>query len=39
VRVRKDNFGHWMHGCEFLSPLDEPALAALLAQIGRSETA
>ena len=38
VRVRKDNFGHWMHGCTFLTPLDETALTALLDHLGRSDT-
>jgi hypothetical protein len=39
VRVRKDNFGHWMHGCEFLTLLEEPELAVLLTQLGRNEPA
>lgn len=39
VRVRKDNFGHWMHGCTFLTPLDETALTALLDHLGRADTA
>jgi hypothetical protein len=39
VRVRKDNFGHWMHGCAFLAPLEEPELTALLDHLGRSDPA
>jgi serine/threonine protein kinase len=39
VRVRKDHYGHWLHGCAFLSPLPEPELSALLTQLGRSDTA
>jgi hypothetical protein len=35
VRVRKDNFGHWTHGCMFLTPLDEPELHTLLEHLGR----
>jgi serine/threonine protein kinase len=37
VRVRKDNFGHWTHGCAFLTPLDEAELTALLGHLGRSD--
>ena len=37
VRVRKDNYGHWMHGCAFLAPLDQPELIALLSHFGRTE--
>jgi serine/threonine protein kinase len=39
VRVRKDHFGHWLHGCTFLAPLPEPELNALLTHLGRSDTA
>jgi hypothetical protein len=37
VRVRKDNYGHWMHGCAFLSPLDDSELAALLSYLSRAD--
>jgi serine/threonine protein kinase len=37
VRVRKDNYGHWMHGCAFLEPLNEEELAALIGHIGRTD--
>lgn len=37
VRVRKDSYGHWTHGCAFLAPLDEPTLAALLGHLGRAD--
>jgi hypothetical protein len=37
VRVRKDNYGHWMHGCAFLAPLDQPELTALVGHIGRTD--
>jgi serine/threonine protein kinase len=37
VRVRKDNYGHWMHGCVFLDPLNDEELAALLGHIGRTD--
>jgi serine/threonine protein kinase len=37
VRVRKDNYGHWMHGCAFVEPLNEPELAALLSHLGKSD--
>jgi hypothetical protein len=30
VRVREESFGHWFHGCQFLSPLSEDDLKALL---------
>jgi serine/threonine protein kinase len=35
VRVRRDTLGHWVHGCEFLSPLDPPGLTAVLGHLGR----
>ena len=35
VRIRRDSLGHWVHGCEFLTPLDEPALTAVLEHLGR----
>jgi eukaryotic-like serine/threonine-protein kinase len=35
VRVRRDTLGHWIHGCEFLSPLDPPSLSAVLEHLGR----
>lgn len=38
VRVRKDQYGHWMHGCMFLTPLDEAELDTLLNCMGRAET-
>ncbi len=37
VRVRKDHYGHWTHGCAFLEPLDDDALTALLGHLGKSE--
>jgi serine/threonine protein kinase len=37
VRVRKDNFGHWMLGCVFLEPLNDEELAALLGHMGRTD--
>jgi hypothetical protein len=39
VRVRRDQYGHWMHGCMFLTPLDEVELTTLLNQMGKPETA
>lgn len=38
VRVRKDQYGHWMHGCTFLTPLAEEELNTLLNCMGRAET-
>jgi serine/threonine protein kinase len=35
VRVRRDTLGHWVHGCEFLTPLDPPSLTAVLGHLGR----
>jgi len=35
VRVRRDTLGHWVHGCEFLSPLDPTSLSAVLEHLGR----
>lgn len=35
VRVRRDTLGHWVHGCEFRTPLDQPALTAVLGHLGR----
>lgn len=35
VRLRRDSLGHWVHGCEFLTPLNEPALTAVLEHLGR----
>jgi hypothetical protein len=35
VRVRRDTLGHWVHGCEFLEPLDESSLNAVLSHLGR----
>lgn len=37
VRVRKDNYGHWMHGCVFLVPLDDSELGALLSYLSRGD--
>lgn len=37
VRVRKDTIGHWVHGCEFLSPLEEPELATIFSHLGRGD--
>jgi serine/threonine protein kinase len=37
VRVRKDNHGHWMHGCIFLVPLDDEELEALIGHMGRTD--
>ena len=31
VRVRKDTLGHWVHGCEFLTPLDDQELATVFS--------
>jgi hypothetical protein len=39
VRVRKDSFGHWAHGCAFVTPLDDDALAALVEHLGRGDGA
>jgi serine/threonine protein kinase len=39
VRVRKDTLGHWVHGCEFLAPLDEQELATVFSHLGRSDYA
>jgi serine/threonine protein kinase len=39
VRVRRDNLGHWAHGCQFLTPLDEDELNALLSHLGRPDPA
>ena len=39
VRVRKDNFGHWVHGCAFLQPLAEQELYALVEHLGRHDVA
>jgi hypothetical protein len=35
VRVRRDTLGHWVHGCEFLTPLDQSGLSAVLGYLGR----
>ena len=35
VRVRRDSLGHWIHGCEFLSPLGSRELTAVLEYLGR----
>ena len=37
VRVRKDNFGHWTHGCTFLAPLNRAELTAILDGLGRMD--
>ncbi|QJW96355.1 protein kinase domain-containing protein [Frigoriglobus tundricola] len=37
VRVRKDNFGHWTHGCTFLTPLTRAELTAILDGLGRTD--
>jgi serine/threonine protein kinase len=37
VRVRKDHYGHWTHGCAFLVPLGDAELSALLDHLGRTE--
>lgn len=37
VRVRKDQYGHWMHGCEFFTPLEETELNALINYLGKAE--
>src|SRR5262245_48026602 len=39
VSVRRDNLGHWMHGCQFPTPLYEEELNALLNHLGRLEPA
>jgi hypothetical protein len=39
VRVRKDSFGHWAHGCAFVTPLDGVELAALVDHLGRGDGA
>jgi hypothetical protein len=38
VRVRRDQCGHWTHGCAFFSLLEEEELNALLNQMGKTET-
>src|SRR5262249_19770031 len=38
VRVRRDQCGHWMHGCAFFSLLEEEELNALLNHMGKTET-
>jgi serine/threonine protein kinase len=38
VRVRRENLGHWIHGCQFLTPLEEQELASLLSHLGRGES-
>lgn len=38
VRVRKDQYGHWMHGCTFFAPLDEAELDAFLNCMSKPET-
>ncbi|MBY0459377.1 MAG: PilZ domain-containing protein, partial [Gemmataceae bacterium] len=35
VRVRKDGFGHWAHGCAFPAPLGRTELYALIHSLGR----
>jgi serine/threonine protein kinase len=35
VRVRRDTIGHWVHGCEFFTPLDQSGLNAVLGYLGR----
>ncbi len=37
VHVKKDQHGHWMHGCEFFAPLEEAELNAFLNCMGKSE--
>jgi serine/threonine protein kinase len=36
VRVKRENHGHWGHGCQFLQELDEAELGSLLDHLGRS---
>jgi hypothetical protein len=38
VRVKRDTHGHWVHGCEFVSPLDSKGLNAVLGHLGRTDT-
>lgn len=35
VRVKRENHGHWAHGCSFLAPLGDDELAALLDQFAQ----
>jgi serine/threonine protein kinase len=39
VRVRKDTHGHWVHGCQFLTPLGEDELAMVFDHLGRPDPA
>jgi serine/threonine protein kinase len=36
VRVKRENHGHWAHGCQFLRQLTEEELASLLDHVGRT---
>jgi serine/threonine protein kinase len=38
VRVKKEQHGHWTHGCMFLTPLDDDELNALINYLGKAET-
>lgn len=35
VRVRRDTLGHWVLGCEFLTPLSPDELLSVLGHLGR----
>jgi hypothetical protein len=37
VRVRRDHYGHWLHGCTFFTELDRAELAGLLDGLGRAD--
>jgi hypothetical protein len=39
VRVRKDGFGHWAHGCAFVTPLAAAELDVLIDYLGRTDGA
>jgi serine/threonine protein kinase len=38
VRVKRENHGHWAHGCMFLDPLSEEDLGGLLDHLTRDGT-
>jgi hypothetical protein len=38
VRVKRDTHGHWVHGCEFVAPLGQRELNAVLGHLGRVDT-
>jgi hypothetical protein len=38
VRVKRENHGHWAHGCQFLQLLSEEEVASLLDHAARSAT-